>query len=198
MLAVFDLCGTLVRCNTLFAFTRWASRRNLYCWLGDSALAKVIDYLFPKLRFRRWLFLKALRRFDIKELTFLSTVFCRDVLPRYVRQSAVSLLISLQEQGWTTVLISAAPDFLVREISRIFGFYEWKASEYKNGALTRDLTGNKITAIQEFAPWDALYVATDNKSDLTLLRKADYRRIYCGKNESWWIARFPNDEVFKD
>ncbi|MGI6150628.1 MAG: HAD family hydrolase [Christensenellales bacterium] len=197
MLAIFDLCGTLFRCNTLFAFARWACRRSLRCWFADSAVAKIVDMFLPRLRFRRRLFLSSIRRFDDKELAYLSVIFCRDVLPKYARQSAFSLLVSLQEKGWMTVLVSAAPDFLVREVSRLYGFSEWRASTYQNGVLTHDLTGNKLAAIREFAPWDLLFCVTDNRSDLPLLRAADYRRIYCGKHKSWWIARFPKDEVFE-
>lgn len=198
MLAVFDLCGTLFRCNTLFAFARWACRRNFRCWLADSALAKIVDMLFPRLRFRRRLFLSSIRRFDENELAYLSGVFCRDILPRYARQSAFGLLVSLQEKGWTTVLVSSAPDFLVKEVARLFGFSEWRASTYQNGVLTNDLTGNKLAAIQEFAPWELLFAVTDNRTDLPLLRAADYRRIYCGRHKHWWISRFPKDEVFEN
>ena len=197
MLAVFDLDGTLVRCNTLFAFARWACRRNFTCWLADSPISKVVDLLFPKMRFRRRLFFAAIRRFDDRELAHLSSIFCRDILPRYARRSALSLLIALQEKGWTTLLVSAAPDVLVREVARIYGFSEWRASKYQNGELADDLTGKKLSAIQAFAPWERLYAVTDNKSDLALLRMADYRRIYCGRHRRWWLARFPKDEVFE-
>jgi phosphoserine phosphatase len=197
MLGVFDLDGTLFRCNTLFAFTRWACRRNFRTWFADSPVSKVVDLLFPKLRFRRRLFLSSIRRFSDAELAYLSGIFCRDVLPKYARQSAFSLLVTLSEKGWTTVLVSAAPDFLVREVARLYGFTEWRASMYQNGEMVNDLTGRKLEAIQAFAPWELLFIVTDNRSDLPLLNAADFRRIYCGRHKHWWLARFSKDEVFE-
>lgn len=197
MLAVFDLDGTLFRCNTLFAFARWACRRSFLCWLADSPLTKIADLLFPRMRFRRRLFLSAVGRFDDRELAHLSAIFCRDILPRYARQSAFGLLATLQEKGWTTLLVSAAPDFLVKEVARLYGFSEWRASKYQNGVLTYDLTGKKLQAVRDFAPWELLFAVTDNKSDLSLLQAADYRRIYCGRHRRWWLARFSNDEVME-
>jgi len=198
MLAVFDLCGTLFRCNTLFAFGRWACRRSFAVWLADSAPAKLFDMIFPSVRFRRRLFLFAIRRFDDRELAFLSLRFCRDLLPKYARENAIELLSALQKKGWTTLLITAAPDFLAKNIARMLGFSEWRASEYKNGVLTVDLTGDKLRIVKEYGPWEKLYAVTDNRSDLPLLRTANYRRIYCRRYHKWWLERFPKEEVFSD
>lgn len=195
-LAIFDLCGTLYSCNTLFAFTRWICPRAFSRRLADSYLGYLADELFPSLQWRKKLHLKTLLRFDERELAYYGRKFVREILPAFGRISALTLLEELQKNSWVTVLVSAAPHFLAEPVARNLGFYEWRSSVYENGTLSVDLTGRKEEILKEFAPWERLLVCTDNRSDEGLLRRADDRLIYVSKrNKSWWLKRFCAEEL---
>lgn len=195
-IAVFDLCGTLYRCNTLFTFTRWICPKNLLRRLGDSYWGYLADELFPQKQWRRQQHLKSLRDFEKEELCYYGQKFVREILPPLARPSALALLKKLQEDGWATLLISAAPDFLAEPVAWQMGFYEWHSSLYQNGKLKRDLTGCKEKILKEYFPWERLLVCTDNRSDEKLLRYADERVIYTSQRyKDWWLQRFDPKEL---
>lgn len=196
-LAVFDLCGTLVSCNTLFTFVRWACPHSWRVRWADGAFVRFYDSLRPERQFRRKLFLRELARFDERELSYLARAFVRRELPRFARPTACAALGRLQQNGWRTLMLSAAPDFLAREAARYFHFYDWRASAYHNGRLTVDLTGKKQEALCEFSPFERLFVATDNRADCALLAAADERMIFASRHKNWWQKRFPNDRLYE-
>jgi len=195
-IAIFDLCGTLYRCNTLFAFTRWICPKNFVRRLGDSYLGYLADELFPQKQWRRRQHLKSLRSFEKEELCYYGRKFVREILPPLGRPSAMALLRELQEDGWATILVSAAPDFLTEPVAHQMGFYEWRSSIYRNGRLERDLMGCKEKVLTEFFPWERLLVCTDNRSDEKLLRCADDRVIYTSqRHRDWWLERFNSEDL---
>lgn len=195
-LAVFDLCGTLVTCNTLFSFARWACPASRKIFWADSAFVRLADSLKPERQLRRSIYLSELTQFDGEELDYLSRAFVQKKLPAHVRPESFEALETLQKAGWMTILVSSAPDFLVRQAARYFHCYDWRGSAYQNGTLTDDLTGGKERILKDFLPYDRLFVASDNRTDLNLLRMADDRMIFAGRHRRWWAARFPHDHLY--
>ena len=197
-LAIFDLCGTLYRCNTLFCFTRWLCPKNRNRILADSYLGYLADELFPRRQWRRRQHLQALSGFRQDELRYYGAKFVREILPPLQRESAAALLHSLQQAGWETILASAAPDFLTEPAARLLRFDQWHSPHYQNGMLENDIFGRKEQILSEVPPWERLLVCTDNCSDEALLRRADERVIYTSKrHEQWWLARFPAQDVHR-
>ena len=179
--AVFDLCGTLYSVNTLFAFTRWLCPISKKRAFADSLPMRLWDRLDPQLHRRRNMHLKLLAAFAPEELAPLSALFFQRIMPRYEIAPIHRLLREMQENSWITLLVSAAPDFLVKEAARRLGFYEWMGSAYENGRYTMDLTGKKQEAIKAWLPAEQLFAVSDNFSDLALLQKADARLVVTSK-----------------
>lgn len=194
--AVFDLCGTLYRCNTLFAFTRWLCPTSKKRAFADSFLMRFWDRIDPKLHRRRNMHLSLLEPFAPEELSHLAELFFQRILSQYEIAPMHRLLAELQEGGWITLLVSSAPDFLVKEAARRLGFYEYIASAYENGAYTYDLTGHKLRALSGWLPAERLFAASDNFTDMALLKKADYRVIVTdAKGRRKWRKHFDEKEL---
>lgn len=186
-LAAFDLCGTLYRCNTLFTFTRWLRPRSFWVRLADTELIKSLNAIRPSKQWRRALHLRALQDLTEGELDYYAYHFVREILPQYARPSTFALLEDARAGGWTPLLLSSAPDFLVRPIAHHNNFADWCASRYEASRLIYDATGKKQDFLQDYAPWDALFVCTDNRTDLALLRLADRRIVYALPHRlNWW------------
>ena len=190
--AVFDLCGTLFDCNTLFAFTRWACPASAKRAFADSLLMKLWDRIDPQLHRRRNMHLSLLAPFSQAELEYLAEAFYRRVLQFKALPQVHRLRASLQDSGWYTILATAAPEFLARVAERHLGFYDCFASAYEAGKLTEDLTYRKYAAVRAYLPAEALLTVSDNLTDLRLLKLSDTPVVVCRKKDvKKWKKRLP-------
>lgn len=204
-LAIFDVCGTLYRCNTLFTYIRWRMGRLP---LPDSFPVKAADSLLRPLGLplRRLMYVRTLRFMDAQQFQESVCEFAAQVLPQYIRESAVQLLKSLQQNGWRVVLLSGTTDVIVKEVAAVLGVDEFEGSslEQVNGRLTGRfddlLAGRKHELLCRYEPYNELFVCTDNRNDLDLLKLADRRRIYCPHRlvKFWRLHGFEMRDLYVD
>lgn len=204
-LAVFDVCGTLYRCNTLFTYIRWRLGRLR---VPDSLPVKAADALLRPLGipFRRWMYVRALCGMDAHQFKESIREFVADVLPQYQRDSAAALLKTFKQNGWRVVLLSGTSDVIVKEIAAYFGVDEGRGSSLEQmddrltGRFNDILAGRKHELLSEFEPYDELFVCSDNRNDLDLLKLADRRRIYCPHRlvKFWQLHGFTMRDLYVD
>ena len=181
-LAVFDLDGTMYRCNTLFAFIRAQKECRVLSRFADCTFVKVLDRYCPGCR--RALMLFSLRYFSNAGLELRAREFVCNYLPSQQRSSAFALLERLRSAQYTIMLSSSAPHFLVRSCAHAIDADYWCASIYKDGRLSFDLSGQK----EQYLPaHEILFVCTDNLNDLPLLHIATEKCVYatCRTVHAW-------------
>ena len=154
-IAVFDLDGTLWKENShihiieQFYRTRWFS----------SFFMKVFAHFFPKE------YLKLLNHYYKKiPLEYIKGYH----LP--FRKSAVSLFEQYKEKGFFMLIVSNAPEQIVKQAGERLGI----------GYLRTD-AGEKYSVFSSMYKYEYLMVCTDNRTDLDLLEKADEKYIYASE-----------------
>lgn len=191
-LAIFDICGTLYRCNTLFEFVRAQSECKNIAKLLDSFPIKLLDKI-PFWDIRNFLYLRALKRFDQTELELRARDFSINILPKFKRDTSHFLLNELKENGYAIALMSCAPDFIVCEIADSLAIPYFHASRYEDGKLTFNLKEKKHTLLYIYQPYSLLHVCTDNASDYLLVCQANEFTLYINKNNKRVYERFTNE-----
>jgi phosphoserine phosphatase len=197
-LAVFDLCGTLIRKNTLFELARLLDERTSR--RIDSQFVKVIDRLLP-VEVRRMLALQTLRGYTSEELDMFSRELV-DALKAELRSEAMLLLNAYRECGYEIMLLSGAPECAVAAFASYLGITRFAGAklsftnEICDGRLLDDPRGHKSELIEALRV-EAFAAVTDNKNDLKLVSGANEKHIFAKKvDESWWLSHgFTRDEV---
>lgn len=196
ILAIFDICGTLYHCNTLFAFVRAQPPCKHAARWADSLPVKLADRLFPHKQIRRNLYVRALNILDRSHLTELANHFVQQYLPKCIQTEVQELFEQCRANHARIVLYSNAPDFLVSAIAQYWHADRFRAPHYHCGQLFGDKKGRKEEWLQEESSYDTLWVCTDNLDDDTLLQRADMRHIITvSRHYPYWRARFDQDDI---
>lgn len=141
MLTAFDLDGTLLKCNSSLAFSRFLYRRGvfslserLYC-LYIAFAHKAFGMPLQKLHtsvFKRLFLGKSLEAIKEQVFSFIPTIF-----PEKLYEPTMQRLREAKERGDTLLLLSSSPDFLVEPIALALGlpFISTKYCVDKHGNL---------------------------------------------------------------
>lgn len=208
LFVAFDVDGTLTRSNTSFAFGRFLYENGrISLW---QALRAALRYAAHKAGF---LSVQALHTgiFGILFLGKDKLQIDNDVVRFWderwddlVRKSMLQELNALH--GQRVALLSASPDFLLREIAKRLGLSEWYATEYITDSegrfqrLGRIVTGAvKAQIAREVKKNDGLAIMalTDSMQDAPLLEEAttvvtvfpERRLARLAKERGWRIVR---------
>lgn len=200
MISVFDLCGTLYRENTTFAFVEHAASRP-----GDWRTTWVRRRRSPPLRvLNRVLFAAGIdvcRAFAARaqqgESRDVLEARARVLLQRLTPVAAVHRhLDACRERGDVLVLASASFDFIAGPIGRALGFHHvvstelaWGTDGRCLGVLRRDLLGRKWDAVAPLLGAGGFEVVTDNLDDIDLVRRsAAARAVSRRRHGAYWAA----------
>lgn len=187
-LVVFDLDHTLLTVNSSFHFGSFLYRQNFFSfltlvnclwgytrhkWLGMS-INDLHYKLFSNL-FEGRVFADVHRHVD---------QFLTESLSNMLYEPVVQRLRKAQSQGDYVLILSSAPDFLVKEIAHRLKVHDWKATVYqcdaegKMSAVTQVIEGKdkahyvKVLADQLNLSRSAITVYSDSYLDLPILKIA--------------------------
>jgi phosphoserine phosphatase len=206
MIWVFDLCGTLYRENTTFAFVESVDGAGL-----DWRRAYVRRRRFPPLRvFNRVLSTAGLdvcrvlaarmhqgaQRGSLEAST-------RAILPGLTPVPTTHrLLEACRQRGDTLVLATASFDFIAKPIGETLGFRHvvstelaWDAQGRCLGSIDRDLLGRKWAAIEPLVRGEAFEVVTDNLDDIDLVRRASRAHVISRRRDAGYWASVRADVI---
>ena len=200
MISIFDLCGTLYRENTTFAFL-------------DHTEPQRAHWQMTWVRHRRFLPLRVVNRalfaFGIDVCRTLAARVqqgeSRDVLEARVLAMLQHLkpvpavhrhLAACRERGDVLVLASASFDFIARPIGMALGFNHvvstelaWGPDGRCLGLLQSDLLGRKWDAVAPLLGGSEFEVVTDNLDDVDLVRRASAAFVVSRrKHGAHWAA----------
>jgi len=154
-LAVFDLDGTLYKCNSHIEVLNQKYKVRIF----DSKFTKVFGKIFNKT------YLNILHMLYNR----IPTDFINEFAPEF-RKSALDLLKQKKKDGYHIVIVSNAPKELIKSAAARLNV-DWLQAEigYKNEVIIKNYNYNK------------LFVCTDNISDMNLLDLAHEKVIYVTK-----------------
>lgn len=186
-LAIFDIDFTITKKETLMQFFRYAIKRDkknikfLPRAIVSGALYGV-GY-FDEKRVKET-FLKFIDSIEEKNLQTLVKDFYRDCLSQILYKDALDMIKKLKSEGYLIYLISASPEFYIKEfyaipeVDMIIG----TRFEFKDGIFMRRMLGNnckgkeKVVRLKEILKEKGLevnykesYMFSDSLSDLPLL-----------------------------
>ncbi len=133
-LIVFDLDNTLISVASSYLYMKSLYQRGLV------SMKTVIKAVFIKWKFffspmsleelHFQVFDKMLKGFSIESLEEHVEEFLKKLLPKAIYEPAFKELRAAQERGDHIVLLSSAPDFLVRAFAAYFQIKHWDATVY--------------------------------------------------------------------
>lgn len=186
-LAIFDIDFTITRKETLMEFYRYMISRDIKnikflpraLYSGLMYGVKVYDEKRVKESF-----LKFIENIDEKDLAILTKEFYEDRLSKILYEDAINMIKKLKSEGCMVVLISASPEFYVKE------FYAIKEVDliigtrftFESGKFIRKMDGSnckrdeKVKRLNEVlkkknidVDFKNSYMFSDSLSDLPLL-----------------------------
>jgi HAD superfamily phosphoserine phosphatase-like hydrolase len=201
-LVVFDICGTIYDSNTSFDFLEnYIVTQNFNNQLKYRILKSIPVRVLNKILIRSFnydlikiLATKMLSNLSTEFIELQSKEFVKNYLHGKEREYVTKLLDKYRKENWQIVLISGAYEFIVKEIAQFHDVNNFFAStlEVKEGKYT-GIYSNDIIEIkkdifqQNFEDIDELVVVTDNKTDLELLKLANFKYIVTDeKNLNFW------------
>ncbi|WP_158560808.1 HAD family hydrolase [Paenibacillus contaminans] len=169
-LAVFDLDGTLYKCNSHIELLNQRYRARIFDSIFLKAFGKVYSRGYMKLLhyFYNRVPIGYIKKFN----------------PEF-RESALEFLKEKKREGYCVVIVSNAPKELIEVAAKRLKL-KWLRAEI----------GQKNKVVLENYSFDKLFVCTDNLSDIDLLDIAHERVIYATKrNISVFSDRYPNATI---
>lgn len=186
-LAIFDIDYTITRKETLMEFFKYLVSKDIKnikflpraLYSGFMYGIKVYDEKRVK-----ECFLKFIENIDEKELAILTKSFYDERLSTILYEDAVSMIKKLKNEGYMVILISASPEFYIKE------FYAIKEVDliigtkfiFENGKFVRKMSGNnckgeeKVKRLEKVlkeknikADFKNSYMFSDSLSDKPLL-----------------------------
>ncbi|ATD54602.1 HAD-IB family hydrolase [Clostridium chauvoei] len=186
-LAIFDVDYTITRKETLmelYKYMIYKDKKNIKflpraLYSGVMYMAKVYDERMVKEKF-----LKFIDGIDEGELALLVKEFYKDRLSKIIYKDALNMMKNLKKQGYKVYLISASPEFYLRELYNIdsvdmiigtrFLFEEGKFIRKMDGANCKG--EEKVRRLKEVLKKENLnidfknsYMFSDSLSDKPLL-----------------------------
>jgi phosphoserine phosphatase len=187
-LTVFDLDHTLLSVNSSYVFGQYLYRQRFYSFISMGycvlcyALHKVGYLPIPQLHQR--IFQSIFNGKTVPELERAAESFLDLHLSEMVYEPALMQLKEAQREGYPIVILSSAPDFLVKPIASRLGVNLWEATCYAINTENR-LCGishvvqgkDKANAALKIAAQmgisnESIVVYTDSYLDLPLLEVA--------------------------
>lgn len=181
-IAFFDFDGTITTKDTLLEFIRF-SKGTLNFWMGfalcspwillwklkfitnQTAKEKVLSYFF--------------RGMKLQQFEQLSAAFATQVIPSLLRTKALEEIHHLQEQKFTTVIVSASPANWIEPFARQYNMPVIATSlEIKEGLLTGKIAAKnchgeeKVRRIKEqfeLNTYQLIHAYGDSSGDLPML-----------------------------
>ena len=186
-LAIFDIYYTITRKETLMEFFKYLVSKDIKnikflpraLYSGFMYGIKVYDEKRVK-----ECFLKFIENIDEKELAILTKSFYDERLSTILYEDAVNMIKKLKNEGYKVILISASPEFYIKE------FYAIKEVDliigtkfiFENGKFVRKMSGNnckgeeKVKRLEKVlkeknikADFKNSYMFSDSLSDKPLL-----------------------------
>lgn len=186
-LAIFDIDYTITRKETLMEFFKYLVSKDIKnikflpraLYSGFMYGIKVYDEKRVK-----ECFLKFIENIDEKELAILTKSFYDERLSTILYEDAVNMIKKLKNEGYKVILISASPEFYIKE------FYAIKEVDliigtkfiFENGKFVRKMSGNnckgeeKVKRLEKVlkeknikADFKSSYMFSDSLSDKPLL-----------------------------
>ena len=183
IIAVFDFDGTLIKEDSMVLFFR----RYYKFSRGNIGISLVLVRETVKFFMK----INSQKQYKEKFLNFVISSIknksLEEIIPDFsqyllekISKDALREINRLQEKGYETILLSASPDFYLREVKEALGFSKLICTQtsLKEGKII--ITGkncygkNKVAMLLEQYPkdsvdWQGSYCFTDNSSDLGLL-----------------------------
>lgn len=205
-LAIFDVCDTLYAANTTVAYLnhlassgahpavaraidRWTTRRSPLFWVGAVA-HRLLGRDVARARL-----IAALRGEPRDTLEAAARDFAANILPALANAPLIERLEAHRAAGDRVMLVSSSLDVVIAAIaSRLevefaastLGFHDDRCT----GKIERDVTGKKDDIVRNLAGEKSsrLFVYTDNRTDLALVRLADRATIVIprGQRDERW------------
>lgn len=205
-IAIFDVCDTLYRENTTRGFLRWfheaqashAYDRTERLWTSYSSPAFYLGaaaYHWLGRDLARQMLLLTLKGAHRCHLEEAAHNYVASILPSKCIAPMQAKLREHRDAGDRVVLVSNSLDLVISRIAENLGV-DWHASrlgfvgDICTGRLERDLTGRKASELRRIDPHRkaTLFVYTDNRTDLDLIRQADFATVILppGSKRSYW------------
>ena len=146
-LAIFDIDYTITRKETLMEFFKYLVSKDIKnIKFLPRALYSGLMYgikVYDEKRVKEC-FLKFIENIDEKELAILTKSFYDERLSTILYEDAVNMIKKLKNEGYMVILISASPEFYIKE------FYAIKEVDliigtkfiFENGKFVRKMSGN--------------------------------------------------------
>lgn len=203
VLAVFDLDGTLTLRDTFIPYVLGHLKRNPHRLAGTPfvawSVAKFSCGLMNNEQLKQAFITHFLSGCLLSELDSWTDQFVARLLRDGCRQSGLETLHGHRQAGDVLVLLSASPDFYVREIGHRLGFDRVICTETSRTAdalgdklLTRNRSGaEKVRCLESLRveyPGHEIVAYADRLSDVEMLRVADVGVLINGSRRTRLLA----------
>lgn len=186
-LAIFDIDFTITKKETLMQFFKYSikkDKRNIR--FLPRAIISGFFYgvgIYDEKKVKET-FLKFIDSIDEKKLQLLVKDFYKDCLSNILYDDAIDMIRKLKREGYLIYLISASPEFYIKEFYNIpeVDMIIGTRFEFKDGKFMRRMLGNnckggeKVVRLKEVLEKEKLdvdfeesYMFSDSLSDLPLL-----------------------------
>lgn len=169
-IAIFDLDDTLYKGNSHIEWLCWYYNTSLF----KSILFKVIGKCLP-----------AIQRIIMWKLYNKAPMNSKANFTLPFRMEIVKLLQEKKKNGYHIVIVSNAPKELIRNAASILKV------EFINAEI-----GKKAKTFKSIYHFNKLFVCTDNKTDLDILKISDSSIIICKKKDySFYLKKLSNKNL---
>ena len=186
-LALFDIDYTITRKETLMEFYKYIVSKDIKnikflpraLYSGLMYGIKVYDEKKVK-----ECFLKFIENIEEKDLAILTKKFYDERLSKILYKDALDMMHKLKSEGYMVILISASPEFYIKEFYAIddVDFIIGTRFTFENGKFVRKMSGNNckrdenVSRLKAYlkennieADYENSYMFSDSLSDLPLL-----------------------------
>ena len=186
-LALFDIDYTITRKETLMEFYKYIVSKDIKnikflpraLYSGFMYGIKVYDEKKVK-----ECFLKFIENIEEKDLAILTKKFYDERLSKILYKDALDMMHKLKSEGYMVILISASPEFYIKEFYAIddVDFIIGTRFTFENVKFVRKMSGNnckrdeKVSRLKAYlkennieADYENSYMFSDSLSDLPLL-----------------------------
>ena len=186
-LALFDIDYTITRKETLMEFYKYIVSKDIKnIKFLPRALFSGLMYgvkVYDERRVKES-FLKFIENIEEKELAILTKKFYDERLSKILYKDALDMIHKLKTEGYMIILISASPEFYIKEFYAIddVDFIIGTRFTFENGKFVRKMDGNnckrdeKVVRLKAYlkennieADYENSYMFSDSLSDLPLL-----------------------------
>ena len=170
-LAVFDLDDTIYDGNSHFALLNYYYHTKIFTSFVMRAFGKIFPSLYMKLCYWAYNKIPQSDRYGF-------------VLP--YRQEVIKLMHEKLNAGYALVIVSNAPADLLQT-----------AGDMLNVLAIRAEFGGKAEVVAERFCYKRIFVCTDNKTDIDLLKIADEAVITCKKEDRRYFEKRLNGKKYQ-